>query len=132
MKEKGKNWIVSVTAKALEGVLFGSLSKMRRKYSAFLDEAPEAVTKLFYVYSLLTLVVAVTAIGAVTLPVGVIVLLVELLSASVSKTVLSASILLILLGSLYLFGGATVLYMIGRSIHSSVSKATKSFSRKSE
>ena len=132
MKDKGKNWIVSVAAKALEGVLFGSLSKIRRKYSAILDEAPEAVTKLFYVYSLLILVVAITAIGGITLPVGIIVLVVELLSSSVSRTVLAAGILLILLGSLYLFGGATVLYMIGRSIHSSVAKAAKGLSHKSE
>lgn len=132
MKEKGKNWIVSVAAKALEGVLFGSLSKIRRKYSAILEEAPETVTKLFYAYSLLILVVAITAIGAITLPVGIIVLIVELLSASVSRAVLAASILLILLGSLYMFGGATLLYMIGRSIHASVAKAARGFSHKSE
>ena len=132
MKEKGKNWLATMAAKTLEGVFFGSLTKMRRKYSAMIDGAPEIAAKVFYVYSLLILVVAVTAIGAITLPVGIIVLIVELLSSSVSRTVLATSILLIALGSLYMFGGGTLLYMFGRVIRSSVKKSTDGFSRKGE
>ncbi|MCK5845476.1 MAG: hypothetical protein KAG97_12255 [Victivallales bacterium] len=132
MKEKGKSWIVDVAARTLEGVFFGSLSKVRRKYAAVLDGASGAATKLFYLHAGLVLLAAVTAIGAIVLPVGLIVLLVELLSSSVNREVLAVAILLIALGTTYLVGGAALIYMIGRFIHSQVERAAKGFTHKPE
>ena len=128
MKEKGKNWMISLVAKTLEGALFGGLSKIRRKYSAVLDETPAAATKLFYLHVGLIFVVVIAAMGAVTLPAGTILLVVELLSSSVNREVIAASILLMLLGAFFLFGGAFFIYLIGKGIHAFFTRKAKELS----
>ena len=129
MKEKGKNWIISLVAKTLEGALFGGLSKIQRKYSAVLDETPSAATKLFYLHAGLMFVVVVAAMGALALPAGTIFLVVELLSSSVNREVIAASILLMLLGACFLAGGAFAIYLIGKGIHSFFTRKAKELSR---
>jgi uncharacterized membrane-anchored protein len=72
----------------------------------------------------------VTAIGFAIFPVGLIILLVDLLSTSFNRGVLAVGILLMVLGAIYFLGGASMIYMIGKRIHQMVADTTKNLSRK--
>ena len=122
MSNNIKNKISSFAGYIIEKSILGYFSGIKNGIINLVDHLPDAATKLYYIYAILLLMVAISAAGITIVTLGLVLIIIALADDSVNKFLLSG-ILLTLAGFFYFIGTLLILKFIGGNLHSSLSKS---------
>jgi len=129
MSDRIKNKIASFAVSLIEKSIFAYFSDIKKNIIQFIDSIADNTSKLYYAYILLIFLIVLAASGVTIITLGVVLIIITLADKSVDH-ILLAGILLAVTGICYLIGTLSILNIVGRVMHSTISKSSNKMIKK--